>query len=79
LTKTDISHLEGGGGILRYVDTWLSRYEKCLEAGMQASLILSEDGKKQRFKRFYERKAQATKRPGGLHVKGNVAEPCHFA
>jgi hypothetical protein len=31
---------------------------------MSPSLILSEDGKKQRFKRFYERKLQAAKRPG---------------
>jgi hypothetical protein len=68
MTKAYISPPERGG-ILQYIDPWLSRYEKCLEAGMQASLILSEDGKKQRFKRFYERKAQATKRPGRLNVK----------
>jgi hypothetical protein len=31
---------------------------------MSPSLILSEDGKKQRFKKFYERKSHLAKKPG---------------
>jgi hypothetical protein len=31
---------------------------------MSISLILSEDGKRQRFKRFYEKKEQAAKEQG---------------